>query len=1116
MWTERDIKEQTNNEQTFYRGKLLEGTNGILDFSTFKTEGVYGDPELNLRSSVRGSNKQNYDVEITLFFDDNEELEDVEYYCPCLAFSSYDGICKHCVATMLYFMHNEKSILSTPFAEDFDETYFDEATKTDTNTTFNLSSAPLSSNIDSLKPSSKHYTDNSMQQILQRFGNQENWMITDGALMGKIHLEPTLHMNYDNITVSLRIGKEKMYVVKNIPELVQHVLHTEMHSYGKYLSFVHQLNAFDKSSRGLIEFFIRQFRDFNYWYNTDIRNFTLKNELLDAFFETISTTGTLLDPSVKKQELWYPTTETYQKNLQITAVEDGIQLSLEPVPSIASHDWNYIFKNHKIYRTSRRTHEAINLFEDRMTGWCQGESFIAESDLPLFTREMLPELKKSYHVTMNGFFPETYLPDDVSFRLYLDLPQKDIITCDLIADYGSDREYHVFHSDKRHQNRNIREEAKVGALVSGYCNATDDRTGLPSIAEDDSMIYEFLTNGLVECETVADVYISEQLKKIQVIQPPKVSLGISLNGNLLDFNLDSEGMDLEQLAFLLSKYDRKKNFYRLKSGQFVNMEEGSLDTLAQLKQGLMLTEQQLASGHISLPKFRALYLDAQLRDDESVPVTKSREFRELIRNMRTVEDSDFEIPERYTKILREYQKKGYLWLETLYSNGFGGILADDMGLGKTLQVIVFLYAHYVDKKESSGNALIICPASLVYNWAQECQQFAPELPVFTVAGTATERKSLLASASDGKGHIFITSYDLLRRDIDLYQSISFDYQIIDEAQFIKNASTKAAQAVKQIDSRFRLALTGTPVENRLGELWSIFDYLMPGYLFSYSRFREELELPIMQQNDENALHRIQKMIAPFILRRLKKDVLKDLPDKLEKNMFAPMEGEQKELYQAHVQRLQLLLSKQSPEEFNHSKLQILSELTRLRQLCCDPSLLYENYTSGSAKLDLCIDLIKNAAESGHKLLVFSQFTTMLDCIADKLKQTDLPFFLLTGSTSKQERMRLVTEFNQDETPVFLISLKAGGTGLNLTAADIVIHYDPWWNTAVQNQATDRAHRIGQKNRVLVYKLIAKNSIEENIIKLQEQKAELAEQILGGDTLDNPTFSKEELLELLQL
>ena len=349
----------------------------------------------------------------------------------------------------------------------------------------------------------------------------------------------------------------------------------------------------------------------------------------------------------------------------------------------------------------------------------------------------------------------------------------------------------------------------------------------------------------------------------------------------------------------------------------------------------------------------------------------------------------------------------------------------------------------------------------------------------------------------------------------MYQQLTFAYQIIDEAQFIKNATTKAAKAVKQISSDFRIALTGTPVENHLGELWSIFDYLMPGYLYSYKRFHVTFEIPIVQIGNPDALERLQKLIAPFVLRRLKKDVLKDLPEKLEKNMFTPLTGEQEDLYRAHVQRLEVLLSKQSQEEFNQSKIEILAELTKLRQLCCDPALLYENYQAGSAKLDLCLELIQNAISGGHKMLIFSQFTTMLDGIAERLKQKNIPYYVLKGSTPKQERMQLVNTFNQDETPVFLISLKAGGTGLNLTAADIVIHYDPWWNTAVQNQATDRAHRIGQKNKVLVYRLIAQNTIEEKILRLQEKKAQLADQILGGETTKNPAFSREELLALLQ-
>lgn len=354
----------------------------------------------------------------------------------------------------------------------------------------------------------------------------------------------------------------------------------------------------------------------------------------------------------------------------------------------------------------------------------------------------------------------------------------------------------------------------------------------------------------------------------------------------------------------------------------------------------------------------------------------------------------------------------------------------------------------------------------------------------------------------------------MKRDLEAYEGIPFFCQIIDEAQYIKNHNTQSARAVKTIEAGCRFALTGTPIENRLSELWSIFDYLMPGFLYGYQRFRTEIELPAVQNQDENAMNRLQKMVRPFILRRLKKDVLTDLPDKLEKCMYANMEGEQQKLYQAHVQRIRMMLDKQSEEEFKTGKIQILSELTKLRQLCCDPALIYEQYETPSAKSVLCVDLIRNAVEGGHKVLLFSQFTSMLEHLQQKLEEAEISYYVLTGSTPKEQRLQLVKQFNQDDTNVFCISLKAGGTGLNLTAADIVIHFDPWWNLAVQNQATDRAHRIGQTHVVNVYKLIMKDTIEENIMKLQERKKALAEQVLSGEELGSGNFTKEELLALL--
>ncbi len=409
-------------------------------------------------------------------------------------------------------------------------------------------------------------------------------------------------------------------------------------------------------------------------------------------------------------------------------------------------------------------------------------------------------------------------------------------------------------------------------------------------------------------------------------------------------------------------------------------------------------------------------------------------------------------------------------------------------------------------------ALIVCPASLVYNWKSEIERFAPSMQAVAVAGNAADRKKALQEA--GRWDILITSYDLLKRDEEAYEEMNYQYEVIDEAQYIKNHNTKVSKAVKRIRAGFRMALTGTPIENRLSELWSIFDYLMQGFLYPYSRFREELEIPIVSNQEEEASERLRNMIRPFVLRRLKKDVLKELPAKMEEPVVAQMEGEQEKLYAAHVQRIKLMLEGQTEAEFATQKLQILAELTKLRQLCCDPGLIYEDFNGESAKLLMCVDLIKNAIDGGHKVLLFSQFTTMLERIGDRLHREGISYFCLTGATSKERRAELVQRFQEGDTPVFCISLKAGGTGLNLTAADIVIHYDPWWNVAVQNQATDRAHRIGQRNAVTVYKLIAKGSIEENILRLQEKKKELAEQLLGNDGFEAVKITKEDMLRLL--
>lgn len=582
-------------------------------------------------------------------------------------------------------------------------------------------------------------------------------------------------------------------------------------------------------------------------------------------------------------------------------------------------------------------------------------------------------------------------------------------------------------------------------------------------------------------------------------------------------SMASNQFNKEELAEIFSSYDRKKKYHRLKNGAFITFNKEQKQVMSALLDVMKNYADKKNPDTIKMPLFRALYLDELLAEKESVELKKNREYRKLIGKMRSYENGDYEVPQSLEAVLREYQRDGFYWIKTLKENGFGGILADDMGLGKTLQILAFLLSEKEQGKVGDElRTLIVAPASLVYNWKKEVERFTPQLSVCVMAGIAHERKELIKNQTSNVD-VWITSYDLLKRDIELYQDIVFANEIIDEAQYIKNQTTHAAKSVRLVNSSFRMALTGTPMENRLSELWSIFDYLMPGFLYGYTRFRSEIETPIVSDKDEDAMTRLRAMIHPFILRRLKKDVLKELPEKQEEIVTVALSGEQKKLYQAHSQRLKMFLEDQNDEDFAQNKLQILAELTKLRQLCCGPELLLENYKGENAKLETCIELITQAIAGGHKILLFSQFTSMLDLIGEELKKAKIDYYRIDGSVKKEARMEMVEQFQdpQNQVSVFCISLKAGGTGLNLTAADIVIHYDPWWNKAAQNQATDRAHRIGQKHAINVYQLIAEETIEQKICELQQVKEDLAEEVLSGEGISSTQFNKDEIMNLLE-
>ena len=437
------------------------------------------------------------------------------------------------------------------------------------------------------------------------------------------------------------------------------------------------------------------------------------------------------------------------------------------------------------------------------------------------------------------------------------------------------------------------------------------------------------------------------------------------------------------------------------------------------------------------------------------------------------------------------------------------------GFGKTVQMLSVIVDYA--KKEERKTSLVVSPSSLTLNWQNEAKKFTNELKTAVIRGTLQERKRIIEEID--RYDLVITSYDLLKRDIEIYKEkdYKFKYIIADEAQYLKNSNTKNAKAIKQIKAETRYALTGTPIENSLAELWSIFDFIMPGYLFTYRKFKNIYETPIVKENDEKVMQKLKMLIEPFILRRNKKEVLKELPEKTVTVLNNEMNEEQKNIYLTYLLRAkQEIAEKIEIDGYEHSQMQILAALTRLRQICCHPSLFMEGYKEGSSKLEQCIEIIAEAIEAGHKILLFSGYTSMFEIIEKELKKNNIKYFKLTGATKVDERMKMVDEFNENpEVKLFLISLKAGGTGLNLTGADMVIHYDPWWNISTENQATDRAYRIGQKNNVQVYKLITKNSIEEKIYELQEKKAQLADNMLDTKTTFINKFSKEEIMRLFE-
>lgn len=623
--------------------------------------------------------------------------------------------------------------------------------------------------------------------------------------------------------------------------------------------------------------------------------------------------------------------------------------------------------------------------------------------------------------------------------------------------------------------------------------------------QDEESEYDFLHHVVPQLEKLAKIYATSAVKERLHVgnRPPSISVNLDERTNWLEFHFQLDGISESEIRDVIQSLVEKRRYHRLQEGALLPLETAEFEEIIRFLNEVGLPQDEVAGSQFRLPVARGLHLlDARDRDKASV-LRLGKSIRELLENLRNPDYLDFPVPGTLAPVLRDYQQYGYQWLKTLAHYRFGGVLADDMGLGKTVQSIAFLVSVLPEIRARKQPVLIVSPASLMYNWQSELRKFAPDVRVLVADGIKSKRNAILKETS--KADAIIVSYPLLRRDIARYAELSFHTLILDEAQAFKNYSTQTAQAVKALRAEYRFALTGTPIENSLEELWSIFDAVFPGLFPNRKAFSELTR------------ETIAKRARPFMLRRLKRDVLQELPEKIESLQVSELLPAQKKLYAAYLAKLRHETLKYLDEEdFRKNRIRILAGLTRLRQLCCHPVLFNQDYAGSSAKLEQLLEIIDDCRNSGRRMLVFSQFTEMLGLIGRELGYRGLPFFYLDGSTPASERVELCTRFNEGERDLFLISLKAGGTGLNLTGADTVILYDLWWNPAVEQQAEDRAHRIGQKKIVQVIRLLARGTVEEKMYELQQKKKSLIAEVIQPGQEAISALTEQDIRELLAI
>lgn len=903
-----------------------------------------------------------------------------------------------------------------------------------------------------------------------------------------VHLEPHLLVssNYEKQRKlsSFKVGSSKLYVIKNYGDFMYNIINNKIYEYGKTFTFNHNVDSFDEASRKMIDMLLGDSKVTSaYYYGYDNRYVELSETNIDKMFdfykEVYVTIGTEEEKKYfveEKTELEFYIDKDYNVYCKKTSDDNKLFGNI-----IRGFKCDYLLSDDKIY--------PLNLKKE-LRG--VGAKLITSGDVNIslikknFISEIYARFKDDFKVSEE--IENEFKLKELDIEIYFDYQEGIVSYTEKFLING-----------KEINTEKIDKQIQLARKYSKYRSIIENFGFVDYKLEANELIYNFLRADLSMLKEVAEVFLSENIKDVKAKEYNKTNVYMGYNTGLLDVCFEDSEYSEEELYKIISSLRKKIRYVKLNNNTIVKVSENEEKKLLGLVEELKLDPHHLKTNQ-KVPLYQSLKLMSDL-DYTGIKVSKN--IKDMLNEIADYKNSSFEVPDNFKNVMRYYQLEAYKWIKILSKYSFSGILADDMGLGKSLEII-----SVIASDEKNMPSLVVCPKSLVYNWDSEFKKWANEIEVYPVIGLSSERHKIMNNFDKNKKQVFLISYDSLKNELEMFNKFNFRYLILDEAQFIKNHTTLKAQSVKKINSELRFVLTGTPIENSVIDLWSIFDFLMPNYLYNYSEFKSNYEKQIIEK-DRDTTNRLVKKITPFILRRTKKDVLKDLPEKIEMVRIVEMGESQKKYYDAQLLKTRMMLEGES------NKIEILASLTRLRQLCVDPGLFIEDYNDASCKTEAISEILEEYVNE-HKIIIFSQFTKAFLSLEKMFKERNIHFAKITGETTAIERITIANDFNDtDKYQVVLVSLKAGGTGLNLIGADIVVHLDPWWNVAAENQASDRAHRIGQKNVVQIIKIICKDSIEQKVIELQKVKKDIVDSLISNDDSAIQKLSTDDLKYLLK-